>query len=227
MAEQFYTILTQIGKAKIANASALGNKVDFKYMALGDGGGKYYNPTENQESLINEVWKGKIGQISVDEENPNWIVIETIIPADQGGFMIREAGIFDEEENLLAVGKYPEIYKPVVANGSSKDLYVRMILEVSNTAVVNLKVDPTIILATKKDIDVLSNRITENENDVLGLKTDLEEHKADNIRHITSTERNTWNNKQNALPVENRRKITFGTANPSGGSDGDIYFQYE
>lgn len=35
------------------------------------------------------------------------------------------------------------------------------------------------------------------------------------------------NEKQVALPVENRRKITFGTAEPTGGVDGDIYLQYE
>ncbi|MGN9164977.1 phage tail protein [Tissierellaceae bacterium HCP3S3_D8] len=161
MSEQFYTILTSIGKAKIANASALGNKVNFTHFALGDGGGKYYSPTENQEKLINEVWRGQIGQISIDEKNPNWIVIETIIPADQGGFMIREAGIFDEEGNLLAIGKYPETYKPVVADGSAKDLYIRMILEVVNTSVVNLKVDPGVILATKKDIEVLEQKMND------------------------------------------------------------------
>lgn len=57
--------------------------------------------------------------------------------------------------------------------------------------------------------------------------SNLESHLADNVQHITSTERTNWNGKQSALPVENRRKITFGTANPSGGVNGDIYFQYE
>lgn len=73
----------------------------------------------------------------------------------------------------------------------------------------------------------LSDSLNNELNKISILKTDLEEHKADNVKHITSTERDTWNNKQNVLPIENRRKITFGTANPSGGSDGDIYFQYE
>ncbi|WMM24037.1 phage tail protein [Tissierella sp. MB52-C2] len=170
MAEQFYTILTKIGKAKIANASALGNKVNFTHFALGDGNGDYYNPTESQTELRKEVWRGNIGQIVVDENNPSWIVLETIIPADVGGFTIREAGVFDSEGNLLAIGKYPETYKPQVQDGSAKDLYIRMILEVANTSVVNLKVDPSIILATKKDVDILSNRITKNERDIAELK---------------------------------------------------------
>ncbi|WP_406242339.1 phage tail protein [Tissierella carlieri] len=183
MAEQFYTILTQIGKAKIANASTLGNKIKFTYFALGDGNGSYYNPIESQQALKNEVWRGQIGNVMIDENNPSWIVLETIIPADQGGFMIREAGVFDDEGNMLAIGKYPETYKPIVSAGSAKDLYVRMILEVSNTSVVNLKLDPSIILATKKDIDILSNRIKKNADDILELKkgtTIIEELQTEN-----------------------------------------------
>lgn len=159
MAEQFYTILTAIGKAKIANATALGNKVNFTTLKVGDGGGKYYNPTETQEDLINAVWQGNMNSISVDKKNPNWIVIEVIIPSNIGGFVIREAGIFDDEGVLIAVGKYPETYKPKAEDGSTKDLIIKMILEVSNTSTVTLKVDPTVILATKKDIEVLENKI--------------------------------------------------------------------
>ncbi|OZV11067.1 hypothetical protein CIW83_16925 [Tissierella sp. P1] len=183
MAEQFYTILTQIGKAKIANASTLGNKVNFIHFALGDGNGSYYNPIESQQALKNEVWRGQIGNVVIDENNPSWIVLETIIPADQGGFMIREAGVFDDEGNMLAIGKYPETYKPIVSTGSAKDLYIRMILEVSNTSAVNLKIDPTMILATKKDIDILSNRIKKNEDDILNFKkgtTIIEELQTEN-----------------------------------------------
>ncbi len=159
MAEQFYSILTSIGKAKIANANALGNKLNLTTLVLGDGNGKYYNPTENQEVLVNEVWKGNISSITIDSKNPNWIVIETIIAGNVGGFFIREVGISDDEGSLIAIGKYPETYKPVISDGSTKDLIIRMILEVSNSANVTLKIDPAIIMATKKDIEVLDNKI--------------------------------------------------------------------
>ena len=153
MAEQFYTILTNVGKAKIANAVALGEKVELTEMALGDGGGSYYNPTEDQTELRNEVWRGVIGNVTVDEENPTWITIQTMVTSQHGGFMIREAGVFDDEGDLIAVGKYPETYKPVLANGSIKDLVVRMILEVDNTSSVVLKVDPTVVLATQRQVN--------------------------------------------------------------------------
>lgn len=206
MVEQFYTITTQAGKAKIANASALGNKVNFTHFALGDGNGGYYNPTETQTALKKEVWRGNIGQIVVDENNPSWIVLETIIPAEVGGFTIREAGVFDDEGNLLAIGKYPETYKPLLENGSAKDLYIRMILEVSNTSVVNLKVDPSIILATKKDIDILSNRITKNESDILKNKSDIAELK----QGSTTIEDLQTENKTLAGAINELEKIKAG-----------------
>lgn len=167
MAEQFYTILTAIGKAKIANSSVLQEKFNLVKFKVGDSGGTYYNPTEDQEKLKNTVWEGPISSITVDENNPNWIVLQVMIPGSIGGFTIREAGVFDDEENLIAIGKYPETYKPTSTDGSTKDLVIKMILEVSNAASVTLKVDPTVILATKKDIDILENKIKNTVNEVI------------------------------------------------------------
>ncbi|MCY6958880.1 phage tail protein [Clostridium brassicae] len=181
MAEQFYTLLTKIGKAKIANATALGNKVNFATLKVGDGKGKYYNPTEEQEDLVNEVWQGNINSIRVDEDNPNWVVIEVIIPSSIGGFMIREAGIFDDENNMIAIGKYPETYKPQAQDGSTKDLVIKMILEVSNTSSVTLKIDPTVILATQKDIQLLSNNLNDFKKSVESSLSDMATNKQDKI----------------------------------------------
>lgn len=166
MAENFYTILTATGKAKLANSAVLGSKVNFKTLKVGDGKGSYYQPTENQISLVNQVWSGNISSISVDENNPNWIVIETLIPATIGGFFIREAGIFDEDDDLIAISKLSETYKPVVSEGSIKDLCIKIILEVSNVENVTLKIDPTVIVATKKDIDILEAKIKETNANV-------------------------------------------------------------
>ena len=153
MAENFYTILTNVGKAKIANAQALGTTVNLTQMKVGDGNGAYYNPTETQTALVNQVWSGALSSIDVDTENPNWIVVEAVIPTADGGFMVREVGLFDDDGDMIAVGKYPETYKPVVAEGSAKDLYIKMIIEVTNASVVTLKIDPAVVLATKKNVD--------------------------------------------------------------------------
>lgn len=153
MAENFYTILTNTGKAKLANAQALGTTVQFSSIAVGDGSGNYYDPTESQTALKNEVWRGAINQIKTDSENPNWIIVEVVIPTSTGGFTVREAGIIDSEGDLIALGKYPATYKPALAEGSGKDLYIRMILEVSNTSVVTLKIDPAVVLSTRGYVD--------------------------------------------------------------------------
>lgn len=192
MAEQFYTILTKIGKAKIANSNALGNKLNLVKFQVGDSGGIYYNPVEDQVGLKNKVWEGNINSITVDKENPNWIILETIIPADVGGFMIREAGVFDSEGNLVAIGKYPETYKPIISEGSAKDLYIRMILEVSNSSSVTLKVDPTIILATKKDIEGLNNKIS-----------NLQKTEEDNIKQLKENSTKIILNKVEPQNVDN------------------------
>lgn len=160
--EQFYTILTNIGKAKVANAALLSSNVTLKTLKVGDGNGAYYNPTEDQKDLKNTVYTCNVGSVSVDKDNPNWIVAETIIPGSVGGFTIREVGLFDVDGDMIAIGKYPETYKPVVANGASKDLNVRTIFEVSNAASVNLSINPSVIIATKEDINNLQIQIDEN-----------------------------------------------------------------
>ena len=160
--EQFYTILTNVGKAKIANATLLNSNLTLKTLKVGDGNGTYYNPTEDQEDLKNTVHECAIGAIYIDKKNPNWIISETIIPGSVGGFTIREVGLFDAEGDMIAVGKYPETYKPVVANGASKDLNVTTIFEVSNAENVTLNLDPSVIIATKEDVNNLQEQIDEN-----------------------------------------------------------------
>lgn len=159
MAEQFYTIPTAIGKAKIANSIALGAKVNLKTMKIGDSNGIYYNPSESQTDLVHTVYSCEINSIEIDESNSNWINVVCAIPADVGDFFIREVGIFDDNNDLIAIGKYPETYKPLASNGSTKELYIKMIFEVTNVSSVTLKIDPTVILATKNDINILTNSI--------------------------------------------------------------------
>ncbi|SFP11633.1 phage tail protein [Salibacterium halotolerans] len=171
---EFYTILTDVGQAKIANSQVTGEKVDLVELAAGDGNGNYYNPTSDQSELVNETWRGNISSIDIDEDNPNWITIETIVPSETDAFMLREVGIFDSNGDLIAIGKYPETYKPSLDNGSAKDLYVRMIIEVSNAEAVTLKIDPAVTIASRKYV----NSITGDLNDL---------NTADNTSLVSST----------------------------------------
>lgn len=149
----FYTILTDIGKAKLANATALGSSVSLSEIAVGDGNGVATSPTTTDTTLVHEVWRAALNNISVDATNTNWIVAEGYIPATDGGFTIREVGLFDVDGDLIAVGNYPDTYKPTLANGSAKDLYIKVIIEVSDAGVVELKIDPSVVLATRKFVN--------------------------------------------------------------------------
>ncbi|AIY79276.1 phage tail-collar fiber family protein [Clostridium botulinum 202F] len=171
MAEKFYSILTNIGKAKVANSIGLGTKINFAKMKVGDGGGTYYEPTESQIDLKHTVWEGNINHVTVDEKNPNWIHIEVMIPSTVGGFTIREYGAFDDENNLIGICKCAETYKPVIADGSTKELLLDLILCVVNTDTVELKIDPTIIFAKKGEVEQLRTDITAQLKDI-AKKTD-------------------------------------------------------
>ena len=100
--------------------------------AVGDGGDGYYDPDINQDSLINETYRGAISNIYVDNDYDDRLIIECGIPADSGGYYIREIGVFDADHNLFAVGRLPESYKPVEEEGSTRDFYVKVVLEVEN-----------------------------------------------------------------------------------------------
>lgn len=179
MAENFYSILTAVGLAKIANAQVSGNKVNLTQIAVGDGGGTYYNPTQNDTHLKNEVWRGNIGSVEIDPENPNWIVIESYIPSTVGGFTVREVGIFDAEGDMIAIGKYPETFKPSLEEGASKDLLLRMIIEVTNASAVTMKVDPSVIIASRKYVDekvgVVSNNLMQLQQEFMSYSAQTED----------------------------------------------------
>jgi len=151
---EFFTLLTDVGKSKIAAAQMAGEAVQLTQMAIGDGNGSYYTPTEAQTSLVNEVWRGALNELSLTPENAHWLVAELIIPASVGGFSIREAGVFDIDGDLISIGKYPVTYKPDLESGVANDVYIKMILEIENATAVELKIDPAVVFASREYVDI-------------------------------------------------------------------------
>jgi phage-related tail fiber protein len=149
----YFCILTNVGTAKLANATALGQTLSLSKMALGDGGGSLPTPDQFQTSLVNEVRRELLNSVAIDADNPNWIVCEQVIPANEGGWTIRETGLYDEDGDLVAVGNFPETYKPVLEEGSGRTQTIRMVIQVSNAATVTLKIDPSVVLATREYVD--------------------------------------------------------------------------
>lgn len=149
----YYTILTSIGQAKVANAAALGQKVNLSTLAVGDANGVTPQPDANAKALVHERRRAPLNRVEIDKDNPNFIVCEQVLPPEVGGWEIREIGVFDDEGNLIAYGNYPPTYKPLMNEGTSRTQTVRLVMQVSDTASVTLKVDPSVVLATRQYVD--------------------------------------------------------------------------
>lgn len=152
MAQQYFTLLTTIGIAKIANAVATGTKLNITQFAVGDGNGASYTPTESMTALRREVYRANEPIVAIDDLDPNQIIVTAIIPAAVGGWFVREGAIFDGDGDMIAVGNYPESYKPVPESGSAKDMELKMIILVTNSATVNISINPNVIIATLADV---------------------------------------------------------------------------
>ncbi|HHT4105157.1 TPA: phage tail protein [Enterobacter hormaechei] len=153
MTAKYYAILTTLGAAKLANAMALGTKLEITTMAVGDGGGVLPTPDASQTAIVGEQRRAPINMLSVDPANPGQIIAEQVIPENEGGFWIRTIGLYDKDGTLIAVANCPETYKPQLQEGSGRTQTIRMILIVSNTDAITLKIDPAVVLATRKYVD--------------------------------------------------------------------------
>lgn len=153
MAAKFFALLTNQGAAKLSNMAALGEKLEITSLAVGDGGGKSPTPNQAQTALVNEVRRAQLNSLSVDDKNDSQIIAEQIIPESVGGWWIREIGLFDADGILIAVANCPETYKATTEEGSGRTQVIRMMLTVSSTDAVTLKVDPSVVLATRQYVD--------------------------------------------------------------------------
>lgn len=153
MTQKYYAIVTNLGAAKIANAVSLGTKLNITHMAVGDGGGVSPTPNASQTRLVNEVRRAALNSLTVDAANGSQIIAEQVIPETEGGFWIREMGLFDGDGTLIAVCNTADTYKPQLQEGSGRTQRLRMILIVSSTEAITLKVDPSVVLATRQYVD--------------------------------------------------------------------------
>ena len=150
----FYTVITDSGLTSLGLATR-GNKLFLPQAVVGDGNGELVTPHMGMTSLVNEVWRGDVSGVqSVESEEPGQetLIFEFVIKADVGGFVIREVGLLDENGDLFCVGNFPETEKPVISDGSVRDLTIRLPLHFENAETVNLVVDTNVAVATKQDV---------------------------------------------------------------------------
>ncbi|MBN1045459.1 phage tail protein [Clostridium botulinum] len=182
---KYYTVVTDIGQAKIANSIYSGKKLELALLKLGDGNGGFYNPESSQTNVKKEVWRGNVVDVEIDEENSNWINIYTVIPPTDGGYYIREMGVFDSDGDMIGICNCAETYKPIISDGSAKEITIKMTLAVVNISAITLKVDPTVIYAKRKDVISLTTKV----NDIT---TQLKEIANDSYPIIEATGTNAY-----------------------------------
>ena len=146
---EFYSLITNKGLELITKSLSTGQKLNLEFIAVGDGNGVYYDPKPEQTELINEKYRAKISEVTE-------LIAKAQIPNDVGGFYIREVGVFDDNNNLILIAKQPETYKPIITEGSSKEIWLKVLIDAINPDVLELKIDTSIQTAT---IELVTNLI--------------------------------------------------------------------
>ncbi|WP_096024606.1 phage tail protein [Campylobacter lanienae] len=189
---EYYTILTNTGIAKFVAARASGNGVNLTKFKLSK---NEMIPTEQMESLDGVVYEANINSKSVDSNNPNYVNIMCHVPSSVGGFEINAIGIYDEAGSLLAVGNLPKTYKPNLDQGSAKELMIKVVMELSNADEVILKLDPSVVMATRSyvdetqtTLDLKSQKLKEELTNLINLKLPIATYNTDKAAFATKNE---------------------------------------
>ena len=122
-------------------------------MSVGDGGGNPVTPLSTMTKLVNERFRAQINDIVLDPATPDLFTSELFIPQAEGGWYIREVGLWMDDGTLFAVGNTPLTEKPDISSGAATDLLVRLIIRVLDAATISIEIDPAQVLATREYVD--------------------------------------------------------------------------
>lgn len=145
----FSTIHTKYGLTAMSRAESTGVPINLTHMAVGDGNGSPVKPHWEQTGLARERYRGTINRVFQDPDDPTRFTAELVVPESEGGWTIRELGVFDAAGSLFVVGNLPEVYKPLPEEGSFGDAVLRLAFVVTNAAVVSVMVDPNVAVASQ------------------------------------------------------------------------------
>ncbi|MCI6475326.1 MAG: phage tail protein [Mucispirillum sp.] len=167
MSYKYFTVLTDVGKQKLAEAIANETALDFTEMAVGDSNGTSYEPTSDMTALKHVTYRAAIGSMKINAEDKNIMEFEFVVPASVGGFYIREAGLYSSDGTLIAISRLPEQYKADMAEGAGSSMTVRILVAISSDAQIYITVPASITYATQ-------TYVTE----------EFKKHKADSNPHV-------------------------------------------
>ncbi|MDH5179770.1 MAG: phage tail protein [Gammaproteobacteria bacterium] len=148
----YYSLVTNMGLAKLAAANVSGIPLSITEVAIGDGGSPYVAPAVTWTALNNEIpgTRTTVNRVYINPADATMLVVEGFLPKSLGGFTIREVGLYDADGDLVIVASYPDTYKATEAEGGVSDMYLSVMFKHSNTSDVAISTDPSQVLATQK-----------------------------------------------------------------------------
>lgn len=149
MAQSYFSLLTTVGRNKLALAASGGAALTITALAIGDGNGAETSPTAASTALVREVWRTAVESVGIDPANPSAVLVAAIIPTTAGGWWMREFGVFDTDGDMIAVAKPVSQYKPTALEGQLEDILYEFQIIVGETANVTMLVDPSVLLASR------------------------------------------------------------------------------
>ena len=160
---EYYNVTTNLGDAEIANAIATNTKLNITHIAFGDGNGYVPTPNKARTSLVREVHRQAVTKYERHPTNANWIVIETIIPSNVGGFTIREMGIIANGK-LISHGSHAPFEKVADPSGVS-EYRLKFTQNITDGSVVEITLDESLIYASQAWVEenfIKRNEIVDN-----------------------------------------------------------------
>lgn len=148
MAQSSFALMTNLGRAKEAAALANGEPIVITHIAIGDG---MTVPSGGETSLYHEVARKTISGHGTVVGASNVAFFDCYLAAEEGPFTIREAGLYDDDGDLIAIARYdPPINKPVPASGQTVEGTIRLEVAFSNVANVQIVIDPSMQVALQR-----------------------------------------------------------------------------
>ena len=167
-------IITQVGMDRISEAFTTGSLPVLKTVKFGDGKGSTVIANMAMTDITNTVYECGIDMIEYQENT----VISVEIPVTVGGFTVREMGVYDDEDNLIAIEGGLDEYKTTFAERPST-LTFRMVLKLSEDEEVDVTFYDDGKYASKEQFNTLiGSLLTYRENvsnDILLYKDSTDE----------------------------------------------------
>ena len=178
----YYSVVTNIGREKIAQALKTGTPLEIKEIALGDANGSSLLPDRTATKLVHEVWRGECVTM-LDPSNPSTVLAKTNVPITVGGWTVYEIAVIDKDGDIIIHANAPGWIKLAVVNGMSNPMEIAMRLSVVDADAIHLSISYDGVNVTFKDLDDHNKDQTAH----MG-------HFQDMKLHVSEDDRENWDN---------------------------------